>query len=101
MMNKKIVSLSFTSFASGFAFALYGLFILRATSAGWQLGVFRTLGQNPLAAYIIHHMVGEVMPQVVPRDSPFGWALVALVIFFSITYLFVRYLERQALCIRL
>jgi predicted acyltransferase len=101
LMNKKVVSLPFTLFASGFALAVYALFIPLCDVGAFQVGVFRTFGQNPLAAYIIHHMVEGAVRVVVPENSPIWFGLVSLTIFLTITYLFVRYLERQKIYLRL
>jgi predicted acyltransferase len=101
MMNKRVVSLPFVAFSTGFAAALYGLFVLACDPSGRGLGVFRTFGQNALAAYVLHHMVETQVRTLVPKDSPLWWCLAGLAVFFAITYLFVRYLEKQGIHVRL
>ena len=101
MMGKRVVSLPFTWFASGYALAVYALFVLACDAGPLRVGLFRTLGQNPLAAYLIHHKVEESVRMAVPEDSPLWYALAALAVFFLISYAFVRALERQKIYLRL
>lgn len=100
-MGKRVVTVSFILFGSGFAFFLYGIFVIACDIGGLRIGLFRTFGLNPLIAYVIHHGVGQAIKPIVPGDSPLWWALTGFAIFFGLTYLFVRYLEKSNVYIRL
>jgi predicted acyltransferase len=76
MMDKRVVTASFTVFATGFSLAAYALFLLACDLAGWRLELFRVLGQNPLVAYVLHYPVAKAVRALVPADAPLGWGLV-------------------------
>jgi predicted acyltransferase len=100
MMGKRMVGPSFTLFAGGFAMTLYGLFIVGVDLMGGRLGVFRILGQNALAAYVLHHLIEHGMLEIVPKDSPLWWVLTALAIFMVTSISFIAYLDRNKIHIK-
>jgi predicted acyltransferase len=101
IMDKKVTSASFIIFATGFALALHGLFVLLCDLGSLHVPVFRTLGTNPLAAYAIHHAVEGAVHTVAPGDSPAWWAWASFALFFFITWLLVRGLEKQKIFIKI
>jgi hypothetical protein len=101
MMSKRAASLSFMLFATGFALAAYIVFVLLGDVGRVEIGLFRTLGQNALAAYIIHEVIDKAVKAYAPKDSPLWWVAVAFTIFVTLTYLAVGYLERNGIYLRL
>ena len=125
MMSQRAGTVSYLTFGAGFSLALYGLFYLLADMVGLRIGVFRTLGTNALVGYILHEFTGEAVKKFVPRDAPGSgmpvsgsellhhpltslgqiadanamWLSFAL--FFFITWLFVRSLEKKGIFIKL
>ncbi len=101
MMTKQLPSPSFILFASGFAFALYSLFVLACDVGSVRIGLFRTFGQNPLATYLLHFVVGMTLHTVSPHDAPLSYCLASVTVFFAIIYGLIRGLEKQGIYIRL
>jgi predicted acyltransferase len=101
MLGKRMPNLSFMTFASGFAFALYGLFVLACDLGGVSVGLFRTFGTNALAAYFLHHVIEEQVKKLVPDDSHLWYCLCGFALFFLLTYACVRYLEKQKIYVKL
>jgi predicted acyltransferase len=101
MMSKRMCSMPFMLFATGFALAVYSLFVLFCDRGNLRVGVFQTFGQNPLAAYILHEMVGRAVGPFAPPDSPAAWIAGTFLVYFGITYLFVRHLEEHRIYLRM
>lgn len=101
-MSQRTGAISYQIFASGFSLALYGLFVLVCDPGNrWNLGFFRTLGNNALAAYLIHDLVGRSLGPFAPRDAPLEYTLLLFGIYLGIITLFLRYLEKRQLFLRL
>jgi predicted acyltransferase len=100
-MSQRAGSVSYLVFGAGFSFALYALFVLACDLGGARWSVFHTLGRNALAAYVIHDLVGEAVKPWAPADAPLAYALASFLLFFGITYLFVRFLEKSGIHLRL
>jgi predicted acyltransferase len=100
-MAKRLVTPSFILFGTGLAFALYGVFVLVCDLRGWRSETFRMLGQNALLAYLLQYPVKQSVHALMPDNSPWWWCLLGLALFFAILMLFVRYLDRHKLYLRL
>lgn len=101
LMSKRVVSIPFVLFASGFAMTTLAAFCLATDVSGVMIGLFRTFGTNALAAYFLHHAIEMAIHGIVPKDAPLWWCCIGLVMFYTMTYMFIRYLEKQRLFIRL
>ena len=101
MMSQRAATLSYHTFGAGFSLAVYALFYIACDIGGLKLAMFRTLGTNALVGYILHGMVDDRVKAFVPRDSP-GWYVTAgFVLYFYITWLFIRFLEKNKIYLKL
>lgn len=100
MMSQRAGTISYLTFSAGFSLAVYVLFYVLCDWRGLQLPIFRTFGTNALAAYVIHGLVDAAVKPFVPKDAP-GWYVVAgLLVFFWVTWVFVRSLEKREIYLR-
>jgi hypothetical protein len=100
-MSQRAGSVSYLTFGAGFSLAMYALFVLLCDGWRLQVGVFRTFGANALAAYLIHDAVDSAIKPFTPKDSPLWYVLVMFALFMAINYVFMRYLEKRSLYLRL
>ena len=100
-MNQKAGSISYLTFGAGFSLFMYGLFILLSDIGPINLGVFRTLGQNALLAYLVHGITCGLIKSRIPDTAPRWTVLTGFLLFFGITYLIMRFLEKRHIYLKL
>jgi predicted acyltransferase len=104
MMSQRSGTLSYPTFAAGVSLVIYALCLWICDAKGWRMGLFRTLGTNSLAAYILHGVSGWVVPPLVhsvwPASSLFDQkttsilsAGMSFVLFTLFVYAICRFLE--------
>ncbi len=100
MMSQRSGTLSYPLFTAGFSLLVYMIFFIVCDLGGIQLAFFRTFGTNALIAYVLHSMVAHSVQRFFPQDSPTWYAMLGLALFFGITWMFVRHLEKQGAYLR-
>jgi hypothetical protein len=114
-MSQRSGSVSYLTFGAGFSLAVYALFVLACDigvgrifnpsgtegNSVLQLGIFRTLGTNALAGYILHDLVAAAVKPWVPKDSPLWYVAVGCGVFLAICYVLLRYMEKHKLFLKL
>jgi predicted acyltransferase len=101
MMSQRSGSISYLTFGAGLSLVIYGLFYALSDMGGLKIGVFRTLGVNALIGYILHDMTGDAVKRFLPKDSPPVAMWVGFAVFFFVTWLFLRSLEKQKIYVKL
>lgn len=101
MISQRHGTLSYLTFCGGLSIAVYALFYIACDIWGLQLGIFRTLGTNALAGYVLHDMIGGAVKAFMPRDCPTWYMTAGFLFFFWLVWLFVRSLEKNKIYIKL
>jgi hypothetical protein len=100
-MSQRTGSVSYLTFAAGFSLAFYVSFVGLCDRGTVRIGLFRIFGQNALAAYMIHPIVAGAVKPYLPHDAPAWYVALAFGLYFTVCYLFNRYLEKHELFLRL
>jgi hypothetical protein len=95
MMSQRAATLSYLVFAAGFSWLLYIAFYTLCDVWRFESNFFRTFGTNALLAYILHSWVATAIKPFVPDDAPAWYVILSLLIFFAVTWLFVRHFEKN------
>lgn len=109
MMSQRAGTLSYTTFTAGFSLMLMAIFIWACDVKGWRLGVFRTLGVNALAGYMLASFTeglgvkwaGYFFGSPVEKTSSVMEAGTAFAIHFLLVYLVLRLMEWKKLYVRM
>ncbi len=94
-MSQRTGSVTYVTFSSGFSLAVYLLFVLISDLGRVEIGVFGLLGRNALAAYLVHEIVAGALKPYTPKDSPAWYLTASFLLYFTISCLFVRHLEKR------
>lgn len=100
-ISQRSGSLTYLVFGAGFSLAIYALFALACDIGTLRIGILRTFGTNALLGYIIHGMVNDAVKPFAPRDAPLWYVFAAFGVSLSICYLFLRYLEKHRLFLKM
>ncbi len=100
-MSQKTGSVSYQAFGAGLSLVVYAGFVAVCDLGGHALGALRTLGANPLLAYLLHPLVVLLVQPLVPRSAPLGPVLVACGASVVVTWGALKFLERRGWYLRL
>ena len=100
-MSQRAGSVSYLLFSTGFSISIFAFFAWWSDRKAQSLRLFTDLGQNALAAYLVHMVVMDCLECIGPSDSPLAWALLLSTIGFLVSWCAVRWLNERRLFLRL
>jgi predicted acyltransferase len=100
-MSQRAGSLSYLTFAAGFSFLTLALFVVISDLKKVSFALFTDLGQNALAAYVIHIIVMTAWRDFGPRDAPLWYAIAFTFSGCTLAWLATRWCNQRGLFLRL
>ena len=100
-MSQRSGSFTYPLFGAGWSLVLFAVAIWLCDRCGLSLGVFRTLGNNALAGYILHGLVDAAVKPFVPKNAPLWYVFVGLAVYGAVCLVAMRGLERRKLILKL
>jgi predicted acyltransferase len=101
MLSRRLATPTFMLTTTGFGLLLYSLCVVLCDARGFRLALLRTLGQNPLIAYLLDGWAGGVVAGLGPEAGGWPWDLARSGLRFTLTYVPVRLLEWRRIYLRL
>ena len=100
-MSQRAGSVPYQLFAAGVGLVVLAGF--RVVCDGWGLRwtYLDMLGRNALAAYLVHRLADDAVSPFVPRDAPAWYVWAAFGIYLGITTLFLRFLNKNQLYLKI
>ena len=102
MMSQQHGTLSYLVFSAGLSFVVFAAFVWMCEIHRIQIGMFRTLGGNALAGYILHSLIGGfISKSFLKKDSAALAVFAGFAAYFLLTYLVLRIMEWRGIRIRM
>jgi predicted acyltransferase len=93
MMSQQHGTPAYLLFSTGLSFLVFAGFVWLAEVRGVQIGLFRTLGVNALAGYVLHSFTANAVARHLEHDSSASAVYAGFAVYFAATYLLLRLLE--------
>jgi predicted acyltransferase len=101
MLSRRLATPTFVLTSIGFGLVVYAAFVWFCDGGTFRLGVLRTLGLNPLIAYLLDGTIGGVVSHGWCEGGGWPWALAGSAARFAVAYVPVRLMEWRRIYLRL